>query len=358
MKVLISLSRLEHGGAELRTLALITALSKETKHEFYIFLTSGQIGSLDADFINVGAKLIYAKSKKASIYGLYKALKDINPNVLHVNANLAGGLFCLAGKLAKTKKIFAHIRTASDYGDGIGYKLKIILYKFILNKYSHKVIGVCDGARIFSGTPKNKWKTIYNGFNPSTRLTKLVNYNNVSLLVLGRMHIAKNLPFSIYILQNLIENHPDIKWSMNFWGKEDIHIKENLLDIANELGVIKNVYFNGVTNNPIEIIHQHDMLLLTSIREGLPGVVLESISIGVPVVCSALEGCLEIEKKTTGVKTLRLEEPLTKWSEEIINYLSIERKSIKGSFLTSPFIFEQHKKEMLELWEKEIEDKI
>src|SRR5690606_752688 len=60
--------------------------------------------------------------------------------------------------------------------------------------------------------------------------------------------------------------------------------KDKLQKLANSKECSKNILFLPFTNNPFEIIKNAHCVTLTSKYEGFPMVLVESLSLGVPVV--------------------------------------------------------------------------
>ena len=68
-----------------------------------------------------------------------------------------------------------------------------------------------------------------------------------------------------------------------------------LKDKVNELAIERNVSFFPFTSEPQYVFERADVTVLPSLyKEGLPNVLLESMSMGVPVVSSNLGGVSEI----------------------------------------------------------------
>ncbi|HEY0342706.1 MAG TPA: glycosyltransferase [Steroidobacteraceae bacterium] len=65
-------------------------------------------------------------------------------------------------------------------------------------------------------------------------------------------------------------------------------------ELASTLGVAPEVDFLGFQNNSLSILKQMDCLVVSSDHEGLPMVVLEALSLGVPVVAHAVGGMPEV----------------------------------------------------------------
>jgi glycosyltransferase involved in cell wall biosynthesis len=65
-------------------------------------------------------------------------------------------------------------------------------------------------------------------------------------------------------------------------------------------GLEQHVLFHGFVNNPLSYIVAADVLVLPSVIEGLPGVILEAMYCKVPVVAYNVGGIAEILDQRTG----------------------------------------------------------
>ena len=71
--------------------------------------------------------------------------------------------------------------------------------------------------------------------------------------------------------------------------------KKRLLSLAKKLGLAERVSFPGFFENPWSFMARADVFVLSSRYEGLPGVLLEALALGCPVVSTdCLGGCAEI----------------------------------------------------------------
>ncbi len=66
--------------------------------------------------------------------------------------------------------------------------------------------------------------------------------------------------------------------------------RENLAQLAEEMGVSDRVTFLGFRNDIAEIMSVSDCLVFPSIHEGLPVSVMEAMASGLPVIASAIRG--------------------------------------------------------------------
>ncbi|WP_180116237.1 glycosyltransferase [Acinetobacter sp. YH12119] len=351
-KIFITIGKLDRGGAEIRLLNLINDLNNlKVKAKFYIYINSGEVGVLTEDFLKFNnLTIIYGRKGVKGLKLFYKVLNEINPEILHLNSSLASGIYAFIGKLANIKNIYSHIRTAEHYGKGIAYHFKQRFFAIMMNIFSDKVIGVCDGARKLSNTNLKKWKTIYNGVEVKKDLN--LNYKKFSLICIGRQNLAKNQPFLIDVFNKLKRNYPNIDWKLDFYGREDPEILQELKGKVNSYHLEECVSFCGETKDPLKTISNYHLLLLPSIREGLPGVVLEALSVGVECVVSNLDGCREISEKIPYVKILENYDE-NKWATVIYETCSniANRSAIIDSLYNSPFNNSFHVKNMRDLWQ-------
>ena len=63
--------------------------------------------------------------------------------------------------------------------------------------------------------------------------------------------------------------------------------------MVNEFGLEKIVLFLG-SQNILKVLDQLDVMILTSLSEGLPLVILEAFSAGIPVVATDVGACREL----------------------------------------------------------------
>ncbi len=355
-KIFITIGKLDRGGAEMRTLRLINDLNRiQAKAKYYIYVVSGEVGELTPEFLTQSnLEIIYGKKGLLGLNLFFKTLKNIAPEVLHINASLAGGIYAVVGRLAGIENIFCHIRTTEHYGSGLIYHLKQNFFSILLNNFSTKVIGVCQGARKLSKTSQSKWLTIYNGIDIDDRESLENERLPYSLVCLGRMHEAKNQIFLVDVISELCLLRPEINWQLDFYGKENTIIKENIMLRTHKLGVSQHIKFCGQTQQPLEVLKKYNFLVLPSVREGLPGVVLEALSVGCESIVSGLDGCKEISEQNAYVHVVDGYDS-REWAKMIITQMekmhTYSRQEVRDTLKNSSFTNEQHVSSMVKLWD-------
>lgn len=106
---------------------------------------------------------------------------------------------------------------------------------------------------------------------------------NSLTLVSSGLHIArKSLPVGLHALALL---GPDVPWTLHLLGEgpETPHLRE----LADGLGIKERIVWHGwrPRAEAIEIMKDADIFLFPSLLEGSATVVMEALSLGLPVVC-------------------------------------------------------------------------
>ncbi|MEA3467963.1 MAG: glycosyltransferase [Thermodesulfobacteriota bacterium] len=130
--------------------------------------------------------------------------------------------------------------------------------------------------------------------------SELCGHGNPELLIVtvGRLVPSKQLEHSIRIVKALHLQH--VPAHLAIVGKcllaEERQYEEELIKLARDFGVQKNVHFCGFRNDIIDIMEAADVVLLTSRYEGLPNVAVEAVISGTPMVTYEVSGVQEILK--------------------------------------------------------------
>ena len=73
-----------------------------------------------------------------------------------------------------------------------------------------------------------------------------------------------------------------------------VFVKNELEVMSDHLGVRNSVSMPGYISNPYPFIKKADVLVLSSRHEGFPGVLVEALAIGTPVVATNCSGAREV----------------------------------------------------------------
>ncbi len=176
---------------------------------------------------------------------------------------------------------------------GILFRLLLRLSIALLHNQAYKVITVSNGVRedlIRKGLRSKKAKVIYNPAYPTLAENEINDEDGkrkwfkeecLKISSIGHLHKQKNhlnLVRAIEILKNekKINCHAIIAGE----GPE----RNNILALINQKNLTNNVTLVGAIDNPISLIKESDLFVLSSNYEGFGMVIVEALSVGKTVV--------------------------------------------------------------------------
>lgn len=114
---------------------------------------------------------------------------------------------------------------------------------------------------------------------------------------ISRLSEEKGISYFIGSLPKVLEKHPNVHYVIIGSGKEE----QNLRDMTKELKVDKQVHFLGYRTDVQSLMTQVDLVVLSSLTEGLPLAPIEAFSVGRTIVATAAGGTLDVvEDEETG----------------------------------------------------------
>ncbi|QEG38615.1 glycosyltransferase [Roseimaritima ulvae] len=112
------------------------------------------------------------------------------------------------------------------------------------------------------------------------------------LVCIGRLSEEKGQTILLQAMQRLAAQSPSLPWQL--WIVGDGPQRAQLQRQAADSGLDQRVTFTGHLNNPLPLLAAADGLLLPSLFEGLPNVVLEAMCLRIPVVATNRGGTPEL----------------------------------------------------------------
>lgn len=142
----------------------------------------------------------------------------------------------------------------------------------------------------------------------------------VLLLSIGELNVNKNHQVVVKALAKL--DNKNVHYAIAGIGNQ----KENLLNLAKELGVENQFHLLGYRTDALKLYHGADIFVFPSFREGLSVSMMEAMASGLPIICSKIRGNVDLVQNS---------EPLfSPYNvEELYNKLRV--------FLDSPSLLEQ-----------------
>lgn len=112
------------------------------------------------------------------------------------------------------------------------------------------------------------------------------------LLHVGGFTFEKNHAGLLRIFKIILQSNHNLE----LWLAGDGPLRNEITNMASEMGLSKNVRFLGFRNDIPRLMKKAKIVLLPSILEGLPGVILEAQFLRVPVVAFNVGGISEVIK--------------------------------------------------------------
>lgn len=148
----------------------------------------------------------------------------------------------------------------------------------------------------------------------------------------GRFSPEKNHDFLIDVFTEILSFNPSVKLVLVGDGPE----RERIQKRVDQLGLDKNVFFTGLVKNPYPYIAMSRGVLLPSLHEGQPMVILEASCLGIPVFGSDIDAVVGM-KHLVDLNMLPLE--TSAWVEALqgensdqtrrLDYASYEAEAIE-----------------------------
>lgn len=349
MKVVYVLGRLNVGGVELRSLELLSVFRRRGHDiNFIVYAISGQEGALDDHYRDLGATVLYGQPGVAGLFHFWRTLREIAPDIVHSNVSTASGYYALAARLAGVKTIITHYRSVNVERRNVFKRITSVLGRMLANLLSTRVIGVCSAVESYSRAPRRKWAVAYDGIITKERVR--TPGDRLRIAYLGRLSPEKNPKRAVSILGAVLKREDVRDATLMIGGEGPLDLVGAVEAEIMAAGLAGQASMLGNVDDPLTLLCTSDVLILTSLREGLPGVVLEALSVGTPVVASDLPGVCEISQFVEGVTPLSLSEPDWIWAEAVVRAAQADNERIKQSFAQSPFRIDRHADQIAELW--------
>ena len=135
---------------------------------------------------------------------------------------------------------------------------------------------------------------IHSAVEPTDFAVRLVEPSEPSISWLGRIDPIKDLHTLIRAAAVVRDARPDVV--VRIFGSAEPSQRGYLAScerLVDELGLVGTVRFDGRVDHPVQAFHAGQISALSSVSEGFPYSVLESMACGVPVVATDVGGVRE-----------------------------------------------------------------
>ncbi|MFA6246123.1 MAG: glycosyltransferase [Mucilaginibacter sp.] len=291
-KVVFILGSLGAGGSE-RVFWLLAQHFNNRGYNVSIVVLNGGEKCYSTDIPGITFIDLQTIRASKSFIKLYRLLKSIKPDVVfstvdHINL--------LLGILTWFIKLPVAIARASNSPTKMKeyYKGKERLFnsftRLLLSRMKYIVCQTKEmetELKLVYKLNLIKLKVIANPVLMNNIVAKHTHTNNKRLIAVGRLSPEKGIDKLLQIMSALPSNY-----YLDILGDGPLMV--SLLADTKRLKLTDRVRFLGKVIDVTSHLVKSDLLLLTSITEGFPNVVLEALSTGVPVVCYSVGGASEL----------------------------------------------------------------
>jgi glycosyltransferase involved in cell wall biosynthesis len=223
-------------------------------------------------FVYLASKLVNIPVKITTVANLVERWFEINPLQLYVYKRLQ----------RKTEKIFDQFICVSDY-----------LADYLIQQ---------------RGLDRTKVKTIYNGvdldyFKATPESPPIKNEfprkgEQILIGAIGRLVAEKGLEYLLEGIPDVLKRFPQAKVLLVGDGPLKAHLERRVIS----LGLKERIIFTGFRSDIREILSCLDILILPSLLEGFPMIILEAMAMAKTIIASDIPGIREqIKDGTSGI---------------------------------------------------------
>ncbi|NLE62877.1 MAG: glycosyltransferase family 4 protein [Bacteroidales bacterium] len=297
------ISSIDIGGAELLVYNICKGLLERNFGFEVHLLTFFKGNTLQKEFEKIGVIVkSLGFSQKNSFFNIvnkiflpFLYMIKVRPQFVHTHLLDTDRYGLIASFLAGVKKRFSTVHNIEQI-EGTGFKLT----RKITSLFATKIIFVSECTRQHYTSknvyPFKKSIVIYNapGFTIDSVISprKPVNISKtINIVNVGRLNIQKG---QLYLIRALTKMQQSAyKFQLNIYGGDYLSYGSILKDEVANLH-LDNVTFHGVSRNIKETLESADILVASSLFEGFHMVIVEAMSMGVPVIATDIPPHREI----------------------------------------------------------------
>lgn len=343
---------LDRGGAETVALDLCRRISPSETRQVFVCL-SGRAGSLAEAFESAGAVVepapITSPFRAAAV--MRTAIRRHRPHAVVSHVSLASGWMLAVAWVMRVPVRIARIHSEGDgRGDGPARRAYRVAARSMTVVFSSRIVAVSRSSLRFA---VGRWAPMLapsraiivgNGVDTDRfRPPRGASPSTVARVIhVGRAAPEKNRGVLVPIFTAL-DRTVRTRWRVVGPGT------------TADLGPLPTERFEvlGDRADVAELLRSSDVLVLPSIREGLPGVILEALATGLPVVASDLATLRDLAAQLPGITLVATDAPPEDWAAAIFRAFSakpVDSAAIRAALLESEFTLERSVRDWRELF--------
>ena len=308
IKILYFLNSTVRGGVEEHVLCLLRGLDR-TRFRPVLVAPGRLLDKLADDLAPLKVRAYRVKIRHwLHLWGILKYLLILvweRPRIVHSHLTFATMFAAPLSKLAGVRRVVdtAHIREAWRQGIKKNYAVDRFIYRFV-----DRVIAVSHAVKRYlvedKGLSAEKITVIHNGVD-LTRFTVLpadrprgpiagdptLAGSHLRFAVIGRLEPQKGHK---YFIEAVGRMSPEVLCQARYLIVGEGALRDQLTGLAWGLGLCPYLVFLGFRSDVADIIAGCDCVVLPSLFEGLPLVLLEAGAMGKAVIATRVDGSPEV----------------------------------------------------------------
>jgi glycosyltransferase involved in cell wall biosynthesis len=249
------------------------------------------------------------------LFEFIKILKQVQPDVVHLNSSKAGFVGAVGGFFVKafTKKPPKTLYTVHGFvflePMNVLKKYFFILLEFISSKLRNLIIFITEKdievAKKFGIlTTSSQYQLVYNGVDESKKENILSREESRKFIFekIGKKDEGQKIVgtisnlFKTKGLEYLIDAAKRVDALFVVFGFGDEKYRQELQERINKNGLQNNFFLLGRVPDVYRYLRGLDVFTLTSVKEGLPYSILEASLANLPIVATSVGGVPEVAK--------------------------------------------------------------
>ncbi|SEL39278.1 glycosyltransferase EpsF [Colwellia chukchiensis] len=304
-RVLHVFMNLNLGGAESRIMDMFRCQDKNVLENDFLIMTEEPC-YFSEEVLEKGGKIHIITSPRQSLvknlWQLYQVLRQQPKyNALHAHTSYYSGLCVFIAFLARVPVRIAHARNTNTGANNRASRLMLALGRQLIAQFATRRFAISEAAgRFLYGRPSGtklttnaNFEVIANAFDfenirpksASTRLDKQryqLDPDVINIVCVGRFYPVKNHHFLLAIAKRLQQLEGN--FCLHLIG--DGELGDVLRQQVHDLALDAQVRFWGNRNDIKRLLSLFDVMVMTSLHEGLGVAALEAQAAGLPCVLS------------------------------------------------------------------------
>jgi glycosyltransferase involved in cell wall biosynthesis len=254
----------------------------------------GVIESVEHRHLNL-QRAVTPRRDLAAVTEFAKIVRELRPDIVHAHSSKAGAVARL-GRLfhPRIPLLYSpHLYAFAGYFERSNERRAYRVAERLMAPVTTRVVCVCEAEAHLARSigPPSRVRVVYNGIAPVSdgtrdpRIAALAHRGPV-VGTLALLHRRKGLETLIDATPLILARHPTTQVAIIGEGPE----LDALRTRAQQRDVAHAVSFLGASKSPLSVLRGIDVFVHPSWAESFPYVILEAMSLGLPIVASDVGG--------------------------------------------------------------------